>query len=142
MIFFKLENRLVNHRIIETQLFYWIFKKLMGFWFQNSQQNRLIVIACLLPADWKGQAIFNISAFWPSSRHFSQNLMSAINFSSENTSHIEVSASWINAFLMLKTACNFQAALNQASHSQQPNLLTDLDSAFHEFFKKSIKFWL
>ena len=40
---------------------------------------------------------------------------------------------------MLKTAWNFQAALNQASNSQQPNLLTDLDSAFHELFKNVIK---
>ena len=40
---------------------------------------------------------------------------------------------------MLKSACNFQAALNQASNSQQPSLLTDLDPEFHELFKNTIK---
>ena len=90
-------------------------------------------------AAWKLLGIFNISHFWPSSGHFLQKLLNAIDFSNENTPIAEVSASSINEFLVLKTACSFQAAANHSSVHQRTLFLIDLESKSHELFKNAIK---
>jgi len=57
----------------------------------------------------------------------------------EFTPHIEVSASLMNAFLMLKIASSFQAAENHSCVTQRSLFLIDLESKFHELFKNAIK---
>ena len=61
-----------------------------------------------------------------------QNLISAIDFLSENNPLVEVSATLTNAFLLLNITSGFQAAVPSGSNSRQPNLLIVLDSESHE----------
>ena len=67
------------------------------------------------------------------------NLISAIDFLSENNPQVDVSATLTNAVLLLKITSSFQAAFPSASNSRQPNLLIVLDSESHELVKNAIK---
>ena len=70
---------------------------------------------------------------------FLQNLISAIDFLSENNPQVEVSATLTNAFSLLKITSSFHAAFPSASNSRQPNLFIFLDSEYHELFKNAFK---
>ena len=67
------------------------------------------------------------------------NLISAIDFLSENNPQVDVSATLTNAVLLLKITSSFQAAFSSASNSRQPNQLIVLDSESNELVKNAIK---
>ena len=63
---------------------------------------------------WSVPVIYRKYVFWPTSGHLFEILINAIDFLGELTPHIEVSASLMKAFLMLKIASSFQAAANHS----------------------------
>ena len=97
--------------------------------------ERLCYVSCIIKYN------FGLleALFWPPSSYFLQNLISAIDFSSENNPLVEVLATLTNAFLLLKLTSSFQAAFQSASNSKQPNMLIFMGSESHELFKNAIK---